>query len=130
MPTGIYTDKVLDHFICPRNVGRMNNADGESTIGDPSCGDSVTVYLKVRDGRIEAISYLVFGCAGAISTSSVTSELAKGKALEEALEITDDDVIEALGGLPERKKHCSLLAVKGLRGAIEDYYRKMNEAGE
>lgn len=111
----------------PRNVGRMNDANGEGTVGDPSCGDSVTVYLKVRDGIIQDISYLVFGCAGAISTSSVTSELARGKAVAEALEITDDDVIEALGGLPENKKHCSLLAVKGLRDAIENYYRKMNE---
>ncbi|WP_094545835.1 iron-sulfur cluster assembly scaffold protein [Petroclostridium xylanilyticum] len=123
----MYTDTVIEHFMCPRNVGSMNDADGEGTIGDPGCGDSLTIYIKVRNGIIEDISFLVFGCAAAIATSSMTTELAKGKTIEEAMKITEDDIVEALGGLPENKKHCSNLGVKALRSAIENYYsRKVN----
>lgn len=123
----MYTDTVIEHFMCPRNVGSMNDADGEGTIGDPGCGDSLTIYIKVGNGIIEDISFLVFGCAAAIATSSMTTELAKGKTIEEAMKITEDDIVEALGGLPENKKHCSNLGVKALRSAIENYYsRKVN----
>ncbi|MDK2800023.1 MAG: nitrogen fixation protein NifU [Clostridiales bacterium] len=120
----MYTDTVIEHFMCPRNVGSMNDADGEGTIGDPGCGDSMTIYIKVRNEIIEDISFLVFGCAAAIATSSMTTELAKGKTIEEAMKITEDDIVEALGGLPENKKHCSNLGVKALRSAIENYYSR------
>ncbi len=119
-----YTDTVIEHFMCPRNVGSMNDADGEGNCGDPGCGDSLTIYIKVKNESIEDISFLVFGCAAAIATSSMTTELAKGKAIKEALKLTDDDVIEALGGLPENKKHCSNLGIQTLRNAIDDYYKK------
>ncbi|NSW92719.1 MAG: iron-sulfur cluster assembly scaffold protein [Firmicutes bacterium] len=120
----MYTDTMIEHFMCPRNVGSMNDADGEGTIGDPGCGDSLTIYIKVRNEIIEDISFLVFGCAAAIATSSMTTELAKGKTIQEAMKITEDDIVEALGGLPENKKHCSNLGVKALRSAIENYYSR------
>lgn len=119
-----YTDTVIDHFMCPRNVGSMNNPDGEGTCGDPACGDFLTIYIKVKDEVISDISFLVFGCAGAIATSSMTTVLAKGKAIEEAQKLTEEDVAEALGGLPENKMHCSNLGIKALRNAIKDYYNK------
>lgn len=119
-----YSDTVIEHFMCPRNVGNMNDADGEGTVGDPSCGDSLTIYIKVKNDVIEDISFLVFGCAAAIATSSMTTELAKGKTIEEALKISEDDIVRALGGLPENKKHCSNLGAKALRNAIDDYFRK------
>lgn len=118
---GSYTDIAIEHFMCPRNIGNMVNADGEGTFGDPECGDSLTVFIKVENKIIKEISYLVFGCPGSVVTSSMTSVLAKGKTLEEAQNITEEDVIEALGGLPEHKRHCSLLGVQALRKAIDDY---------
>lgn len=122
-----YTDIAIEHFMCPRNIGSMVNADGEATCGDPECGDSMTVFIKVEDNIIKEISYLVFGCPGAVATSSITSVLAKGKTLEEAQKITEEDVIEALGGLPENKRHCSLLGVEALRKTIDDYHRKVKK---
>lgn len=119
-----YSDTVIEHFMCPRNVGNMNDADGEGTVGDPSCGDSLTIYIKVKNDVIEDISFLVFGCAAAIATSSMATELAKGKTIEEALKISEDDIVRALGGLPENKKHCSNLGAKALRNAIDDYFKK------
>lgn len=119
-----YSDTVIEHFMCPRNVGNMNDADGEGTVGDPSCGDSLTIYIKVKNDVIEDISFLVFGCAAAIAISSMTTELAKGKTVEEALKISEDDIVRALGGLPENKKHCSNLGAKALRNAIDDYFKK------
>lgn len=116
-----YGQKVLDHFINPRNVGKIESPDVEVTVGDPACGDFIKLYLRVESGRIAEIKFLVQGCVGAISTSSALTELAKGKALSQAMEITDDDVIEYLGGIPERKKHCSLLGVRALRTAVESY---------
>ena len=104
----------------------MPDADAEGTVGDPECGDALTFYLKVSDGVIFVISYLVFGCCAAIATSSATSVLAKGKSLREALDITEDDVVNALDGLPESKVHCSLLGVSALRCAIFDYCEKNN----
>lgn len=108
----------------------MPDADAEGSVGDPSCGDCLVIYIKVRDNRIDNISYLVFGCCGAIATSSMTSVLARGKTLEEALAITEDHVVEALGGLPESKIHCSLMGVGALRKAIENYYEIHDQEGE
>ena len=125
MFTEDYTDAVIDHFMCPRNVGIINNANGEGANGDPQCGDYLDIYIRVENNLIEDISFLVQGCPASIATSSMATELAKGKTLEEALKITEDDIIEALGGLPENKKHCSNLGVKALRNAIEDYYKKV-----
>jgi nitrogen fixation NifU-like protein len=110
--------------MCPQNAHSMPDADAEGSYGDPSCGDYLTVYLKVKDNRIEEISYLVFGCCASIATSSMTSVLAKGKTLEEALNITEEDIIQALDGLPENKVHCSNLGVSALRSAIENYLNK------
>lgn len=110
--------------MCPQNAHSMPDADAEGNYGDPSCGDYLTVYLKVKDNRVEEISYLVLGCCASIATSSMTSVLAKGKTLEEALNITEEDIIQALDGLPENKLHCSNLGVSALRNAIGNYLNK------
>lgn len=120
----IYSEKVIEHFMCPQNAYSMPDADAEGDYGDPSCGDYLTVYLKVKDNRVDEISYLVFGCCASIATSSMTSVLAKGKTLEEALNITEEDIVQALDGLPENKVHCSNLGVSALRNAIENYLNK------
>ena len=110
--------------MCPQNAHSMPDADAEGDYGDPSCGDYLNVYLKVKNNRVEEISYLVFGCCASIATSSMTSVLAKGKTLEEAMNITEEDIIQALDGLPENKVHCSNLGVSALRNAIENYLNK------
>lgn len=102
----------------------MPDANAQGVYGDPSCGDALIIFLKVNDNIIDEISYLVFGCCASIATSSMTSVLAKGKSLEDALKITDEDIIEALDGLPETKKHCSNLGVSALRNAIANYYER------
>ena len=107
--------------MCPQNVHSMPDADAEGSFGDPSCGDSLTVYIKVKDNQIDEISYLVFGCCASIATSCMTSVLAKGKTLDEALDIREEDIIQALDGLPESKVHCSNLGVSALRNAINNY---------
>ena len=117
----MYTEKVLEHFMNPRNTGSMSDADAEGIMGDPKCGDSLNIYIKVNNDVIEDISFLAFGCAASIATSSMTTELAKGKTLEEALKITEQDVIDALDGLPEEKNHCSNLRVSALKKAIQNY---------
>ena len=116
-----FSDKVIEHFMCPRNVGSMPDADAIGNCGDPGCGDSLTLYIKVKDNVITDISFLVFGCVAAIASSSMTTELAKGKTLEEALRITDSDIADALDGLPENKIHCSVLGATALKNAIENY---------
>lgn len=108
----MYSNKVIEHFMTPRNVGTMAEADGKGTFGDPGCGDSLTIYIKVKDEVIEDISFLVFGCTASVATSSMTTVLAKGKTIEEALEIQEEDIVEALDGLPENKLHCSNLGVQ------------------
>lgn len=116
-----YSLKVIEHFMSPRNVGSMIDAHGEGTFGDLKCGDSLTIYIKVKDNIIIDISFLVFGCTASIATSSMITEMAKGKTIEEAMEITEKQLIEALDGLPENKLHCSVLGVKALRAAINNY---------
>jgi nitrogen fixation NifU-like protein len=119
-----YNETVMEHFMSPRNMHAIENADAEGYFGDPSCGDYLVIFIKVDNEIITDIGLLVYGCPASIATSSVTGELAKGKSLDEALKITDQDVVDALGGLPEHKQHCSLLAVSALRNAIEEYKKK------
>jgi len=114
----------MEHFRKPRNMGEMPDADGVGTVGNPVCGDLMTIYIKVKDNRIADIKFKTFGCGAAIATSSMITELAKGKTLEEAMKITRSDVAESLGGLPPIKMHCSNLAADGLHAAIEDYFKK------
>jgi len=121
----MYSDKVIEHFMCPQNAYSMPDADAEGSFGDPTCGDYLTIYIKVKDNRISEISFLVFGCPAAIATSSMTTVLAKGKTLDEALEISEEDVIHALDGLPENKVHYSNLGVSALRNAINNYLNRM-----
>jgi nitrogen fixation NifU-like protein len=120
----VYNETLIDHFMHPRNAGEIENPDAMAVVGDPTCGDFIRVYLKVEDGKISAFKFLTQGCPGAISTSSIATELAIGKTIEEALKLTDNDVIEAAGGIPARKAHCSLLAIKGLHEAILNYKQK------
>lgn len=117
----ILTKNYIDHFANPRNIGEIENADGYAKVGDPSCGDFIKVWINVKNEIITDYKFKVFGCGGAIATTSVASELAIGKSLKEAIQLTDDDVILALGGIPENKKHCSLLGINGLRAAIANY---------
>jgi nitrogen fixation NifU-like protein len=120
----MYSDKVMEHFRNPRNMGEILNADGVGTVGNPVCGDLMTMYIKVKDDRIVDIKFKTYGCGAAIATSSMTTELAKGKTVEEAMKITRASVAESLGGLPKVKMHCSNLAADALHAAIEDYREK------
>ncbi len=124
----IYSEKVLEHFRNPRNVGELENPDGVGVEGNPICGDLMEIHIRVEDNRIADIKFKTFGCGSAIATSSMVTELAKGKTLEEALRVTNRDVAEALDGLPPIKMHCSLLAEEAIKAAIEDYQGKMNNA--
>jgi len=123
----MYSEKVLDHFRNPRNVGEIEDPDGVGTVGNPVCGDVMSIYIKVNDDKIEDIKFRTFGCGAAIATTSMTTELAKGKTLDEAMEITREKVAEKLGGLPPVKMHCSNLAADALHEAIEDYRKKKGE---
>jgi nitrogen fixation NifU-like protein len=120
----MYSEKVLDHFRNPRNVGEIEDPDGVGTVGNPVCGDVMSIYIKVNDDKIADIKFRTFGCGAAIATTSMTTELAKGKTLDEAMEITREEVAEKLGGLPPVKMHCSNLAADALHDAIEDYRKK------
>jgi nitrogen fixation NifU-like protein len=126
----MYTEKVMEHFKNPRNVGEIPDADGVGTVGNPVCGDLMTIYIKVKDNRLLDIKFKTFGCGSAIATSSMITELAKGKTLEEGLKITRANVADELGGLPAVKMHCSNLAADALHAAIEDYYKKHEKGGE
>ena len=119
-----YTDKVMDHFMHPRNLGELADADGVGMVGNPTCGDVMYIYIKVRGNRIDDIRFKTMGCAAAIATSSMLTELAKGKTIEEAKKIGRGDVASSLGGLPPIKMHCSNLAADALHKAIEDYENK------
>lgn len=120
----MYSEKVLDHFRNPRNVGEIENPDGVGAVGNPVCGDMMTIHIKVKENRIVDIKFKTFGCGAAIATTSMTTELAKGKTLDEALKITRNDVAEELGGLPPVKMHCSNLAADALHEAIKNYREK------
>jgi len=124
----IYSEKVLDHFRNPRNVGEIEDADGVGTVGNPVCGDMMSIYITVKDDRIDDVKFKTFGCGAAIATTSMTTELAKGKTLDEAMEITRQDVADELGGLPPVKMHCSNLAADALHEAVKDYRKKKGEA--
>ncbi len=120
----MYSEKVMDHFMNPRNVGEIPDADGIGTVGNPVCGDLMTVYIKVKDNTLEDIKFKTFGCGAAIATSSMITELAKGKTIQDALKITRGDVADSLDGLPPVKMHCSNLAADALHAAIKDYLDK------
>jgi len=123
----MYTEKVMEHFKNPRNMGEIPDADGVGTVGNPVCGDLMTIYIKVKDNRLEDIKFKTFGCGSAIATSSMITELARGKTLEEGLKISRANVADSLGGLPPIKMHCSNLAADALHAAIEDYYKRQKE---
>ena len=123
----MYTEKVMDHFKNPRNMGEIPDADGVGTVGNPVCGDMMTIYIKVKDNQIEDIKFKTFGCGAAVATSSMVTEIAKGKTLEEAMKITRASVADSLGGLPPVKMHCSNLAADALHAAIEDYSKRQKE---
>ncbi len=119
-----YSDKVMDHFMNPRNVGEIKDADGVGEVGNPVCGDMMTFYIKVRDNRLDDVKFQTFGCGAAVAVSSITSEMAKGKTLEEAVKITPALVAKELEGLPKNKYHCSNLGAQALQEAIRDYAKK------
>jgi nitrogen fixation NifU-like protein len=119
-----YSEKVMDHFQNPRNVGEIKDADGTGEIGNPVCGDMMSFYIKVKDNIIEDVKFKTFGCGAAIAVSSMVSEMAKGKTLDEALQLTNASVAKELGGLPANKMHCSNLGADALHKAIEDYKKK------
>jgi nitrogen fixation NifU-like protein len=123
-----YSEKVMDHFMNPRNVGEIPDADGVGTVGNPVCGDLMSFHIKVDDGRLEDVKFKTFGCGAAIAVSSMVSEMAKGKTLEEAKKITNADVADELEGLPKNKMHCSNLGADALHEAIKDYEAKVKEA--
>ena len=123
----MYTKKVLDHFRNPRNIGEIKDADGVGTVGNPVCGDVMTIYIKVKNDKIDDIKFKTYGCAAAISSSSIATEMVKGKTLDDALKLTRNDVANELGGLPAYKMHCSNLAADALHKAIEDYRKKKSK---
>jgi nitrogen fixation NifU-like protein len=120
----VYNEKVMEHFINPRNVGEIEDADGIGEVGSPQCGDIMKIFLKVEDNKIKDIKFKTFGCASAIASSSIMTEMVKGKTIEEALKLTNKDVVDELGGLPAPKIHCSVLAEDAIRKAIQDYREK------
>ena len=120
----MYSPKVMQNFSNPQNVGEIPDADGVGTVGNPVCGDLMTIYIKVKDDRLEDVKFKTFGCGAAIATSSMITQMAKGKTIEEALKITRNDVANELEGLPPQKMHCSNLAADALKAAIDDYRKK------
>ena len=128
MPAG-YSEKVMEHFMHPRNMGEMENPDGVGKVGNPVCGDIMEMYIRVKDNIIADVKFKTFGCGAAIATSSMTTDLIKGKSLEEALKLTNKVVAEALDGLPPVKMHCSVLAEDAIKSAIDDYLKKKTGKG-
>ncbi len=122
----LYTETVMDHFTHPRNVGEIPDADGVGEVGNAKCGDIMKMYLKIKDDRIEDVKFETFGCGSAIASSSLATELIKGKAIEEALAVTNKQVVDALGGLPAYKLHCSVLAEESIKAAVKNYYDRNN----
>lgn len=123
----LYTEKVMDHFEHPRNMGELENADGVGQVGNPKCGDIMKMYLKIDNGMIADVKFKTFGCGSAIATSSMATELIKGKPIEEAMKLTNAAVAEALDGLPAYKMHCSVLAEEAIKAALGDYYQRRGE---
>ena len=122
----LYTETVMDHFTHPRNVGEIPDADGVGEVGNAKCGDIMKMYLKIKDDRIEDVKFETFGCGSAIASSSMATELIKGKTIEEALALTNKQVVDALGGLPAYKLHCSVLAEESIKAAVKNYYDRNN----
>lgn len=122
----MYSEKVMDHFMNPRNVGEIEDADGVGQVGNPKCGDIMKIYLKIEDGIIVDVKFKTFGCGSAIASSSMATELIKGKSIEEAVKLTNKAVAEALDGLPPVKMHCSVLAEQAIKAALQDYAKKNN----
>ena len=123
----MYTEKVMDHFTNPRNVGEIENASGVGEVGNAKCGDIMRMYLKIEDNIITDVKFKTFGCGAAVATSSMATELIKGKSVDEALKLTNKAVVEALEGLPPAKIHCSVLAEEAIKAAIKDYYAKIGK---
>ena len=127
----MYSEKVMDHFMHPRNMGEIENADAVGTVGNAKCGDIMRIFLKIEDGKIVDAKFKTFGCGSAIATSSMATEMVIGKSIDEALQLSNKAVAEALDGLPANKMHCSLLAEQAVKAALKEYYEKhglMNEA--
>ena len=122
----LYSEKVMDHFTNPRNVGEIENADGVGEVGNAKCGDIMKIYLKINNNIITDVKFNTFGCGSAIASSSMATEMIKGKSIDEALELTNKAVVEALDGLPPHKIHCSVLAEEAVKAALKDYYDKNN----
>lgn len=125
---GMYTETVMDHFMNPRNMGQMENPDAVGDVGNPVCGDMMKIFLKIDGDTVSDIKFQTFGCGAAVATSSIVTELVKGKTISEALQVSNKDVADALGGLPQVKMHCSVLAEEGIRAALEDYFTRHPEA--
>jgi nitrogen fixation NifU-like protein len=125
-----YSDEVMDHFKNPRNVGEIPDADGIGEVGNPVCGDMMTFYIKVKDNKLADVKFKTFGCGAAIAVSSMTSEIAKGKTIDEALQITRESIAQRLGGLPPQKMHCSNLGADALHKAIKDYQSKQGQKSD
>ena len=126
----LYSENVMDHFMNPRNVGKIEDADGVGEVGNAKCGDIIKIYIKVNDGIITDVKFNTFGCGSAIASSSMATEMIKGKPVSEALELTNKAVAEALDGLPAHKLHCSVLAEEAIKAAIEDYEKKKEAKSE
>ena len=122
-----YSEKVMDHFANPRNVGEIPDADGIGEVGNSKCGDIMKMYIKVKDNTIVDVKFKTFGCGAAIATSSMATELIKGKSIDEALKLTNKAVVEALDGLPPAKLHCSVLAEEAMKAAVSDYYKRQGK---
>ena len=120
----LYSEKVMDHFRNPRNLGKMDDADGIGEVGNAKCGDIMKMYIKVKDGIIEDVKFNTFGCGSAIASSSMATEMIKGKSIDDALELSNKAIVEALDGLPTHKIHCSVLAEEAVKAAVKDYYDK------
>lgn len=124
MAKGPYNEIVMDHFMNPRNVGQIEDANAVGEAGSGQCGDSMTLYLKIEDDKIQDAKFMTFGCGAAIASSSMMTELLKGRSIDDALKLTNSEVLKALGGLPEAKIHCSIMAEEAVRSAIEDYRKR------
>jgi len=120
----MYSEKVMDHFIAPRNVGELEGANAIGQVGNPKCGDIMKIYMRIEDGVVQEVSFKTYGCGAAIATSSIATEMIKGKTIEEALRVSNTDVADALDGLPKEKLHCSVLVEAGIRSAIANYYER------